>query len=75
MRRLAAKRDRMPLHPECSQHRAERQVQVEQHRSLLDVQLEIGRRILEFPAALLHALEINADLLQRVRQPATLPVL
>ena len=49
--------------------------EVEQHRPLLDVQFEIGGGILEFLAALLHALEIHADLLQRVRQSDAVLVL
>ena len=68
MRRLAVKRDGVPLDAERAEHRAERQIEVEQHRSLLDVQFQIRGGVLEFLAAVLHALEINADFSQRIGQ-------
>ena len=68
MRGLAVERDGVSLDAERAEHRAERQIEIEQHRALLDVQFEIRGGVLEFLAAVLHVLEINADVLQRVGQ-------
>ena len=68
MRRLAVEGDGMAFDAEGAKDRAQRQIQVEQHRPLFDVEFKIGGRIAQLFAAVLNALEINADLLQRVRQ-------
>ena len=68
MRGLAVKRDGVPFDAERAEHRAERQIQIQKHRALLDVQFQIRGGIFQFLAAVLHALEINADIFQRVRQ-------
>ena len=68
MRRLPAKSDRVPFHAEGPQHGAQRQIKVQQHRPLFDVQLQVSRGVFKLLAAIFHALEIDADPLQRIRQ-------
>ena len=45
MRGLAVKRDRVPLDAKSSEHRAQRQIQIQQHRTLLDVQFQIRCKV------------------------------
>ena len=63
---LSMEGNRMTFDPKRAEHRAERQIKIQQHRPLLDVQFQIRGGVLEFLAAVLHALEINADIFQRV---------
>ena len=68
MRGLAVKRDRVAFDAKSSEHRAERQIQIQKHRALLDVQFQIRGGIFQFLAGIFHALEIHADFFQRVGQ-------
>ena len=67
MRRLAVKRDGVAFDAKSAQHRAQRQIQVQQYRALLDVQFQIRGGVLQFLAAVFHALEIHADFAQARR--------
>ena len=68
MRGLAVKSNGMAFHAECSEHRAERQIQIQKHGALFDVQFQIGGGVFQFRAAILDALKINTHFSQRVRQ-------
>ena len=65
---LARPGDLVALDAEGADHGAEREIHRLEHRALLDVQLEVGGRVLELPAGVLGAVEIDAVLAQRVGQ-------
>jgi hypothetical protein len=65
---LAAPRHARALDAEGAEDDAERQVERLEHGSLLDVQLEVGGGVLELPARLDRAVEVDAVLAQCVRQ-------
>src|SRR5215208_7355250 len=65
---LALKADGVTLDAERAEHHPERQVHPLQDGTLLDVQLEVGDGVLELPPRLIDAVEVNAMLLERVRE-------
>src|SRR5437764_14670553 len=68
MRGVSDKSDRMALHPESSEHGAERKIKIEKHRALLDMQFDIRRRVFQFFPGIFYFLEIDSVLLDRVDQ-------
>ena len=72
---LPVKSESVPLDTERAKNGTERQVQIQQHRPLFDVQFKVSCGVLEFFPAFFYAFKIDADFLQRVRQPDALLVL
>ena len=54
--------------PKVPEHGSERQIQIEQYGPLLDMQLDISTCILQFPATILQAFELDSVLAQRIDQ-------
>ena len=68
MRRLTSKSDGVPFDAKGAKHGSERQIQIEQYVSLLDMQLDIRFGILQLPATVLQAFEVDAVLGQCIDQ-------
>src|SRR5829696_8227671 len=58
----------VPLDPERPEHHSQRQVHALQHRTLLDVQLQVSDGVSELLVRLVHSVELDPVLGQRIRQ-------
>src|SRR5262245_18030415 len=76
MRRLADEADHVALDAERAKHDARRLVHRLEHRPLFDVELEIAARgdLLQRGMRLVHAIQIDAVLRDRIRQRRPLPI-